>query len=149
MWGRLFQPQELKPVEQAPMAGQEWQDLHNRCAVFQAPLLKTDWRVSSFFSAQFCFLDSTKVRHFHTFFDIIFGSPCHGDEIVDNDHGHFSSWFGHGWRKVRHAFWPQNPLCTYVAACKLAASADRKRDEQLLSETPGGSKALAQRAPEA
>jgi hypothetical protein len=32
-------------------------------------------------------------------------------------------------------------------ACKLATSADRKRDEQLMSETLSRSKVLAQRAP--
>jgi hypothetical protein len=47
------------------------------------------------------------------------------------------------WRpKIRHGF----DACDMV--CKLAISADRKRDEQLLSETTSGSKALAQRAPE-
>jgi hypothetical protein len=60
------------------------------------------------------------------------------------------------WRpKVRHGIdmagekfdMPSGPR-TLVAAWKLASSADRKRDEQLLSETLSGSKALAQRAPE-
>jgi hypothetical protein len=56
-----------------------------------------------------------------------------------------STMFRHGWRKDRHPFWPRTMLCTYVAACELATSADRKSDEQLLSETPSRSKALAQR----
>jgi hypothetical protein len=38
--------QELKPVEQASVAGQEWQDLHNWKVVLRAPLHQQLKRVS-------------------------------------------------------------------------------------------------------
>jgi hypothetical protein len=87
--------------------------------------------------AGFC-LD--KSRHSHTFFAIIFGSPCQKMAVAAKS----STWFRHGWRKNRYAFWPRNNSCTYVTACKLATSADRMHNEQLLSETLNGSKALTQ-----